>query len=49
MRKKRFIVAITDAEYPTYEPERTVLSKLNVELVKFQCKTEDDVIKNCSG
>jgi len=44
---KRFKVAITDAEYASHEPEREALSKLNVDLVKFQCKTEDDVIKNC--
>jgi D-3-phosphoglycerate dehydrogenase len=40
-------VAITDAEYESHEPEREVLSKLNVELVKFRCSTEDEVIKNC--
>lgn len=44
---KRFSVAITDAEYPSHEPELEVLSKLNVELIKYDCKTEDDVIKNC--
>lgn len=49
MANKKFTVAITDAEYASHEPEREVLSKLNVNLVKFQCKTEDDVIKNCRG
>jgi len=47
MASKRFKVAITDAEYASHEPEREVLSKLDVELVKFQCRTEDDVIKYC--
>jgi len=47
MGEKRFRVVITDAEYGSHEPERRVLSRLNAELVKFQCKTEDDVIKNC--
>src|SRR4030043_874915 len=44
---KKFKVAITDAEYPSIDIEKKVLSKLNVELVKFQCKTEDELIKNC--
>jgi len=47
MSSRKFKVAITDAEYMSHEPERRVLSKLNVDLVKFQCKTEDDVIRNC--
>jgi D-3-phosphoglycerate dehydrogenase len=44
---RRYRVAITDADYESHEPERKVLSKLNVELVKFQCGTEGEVIKNC--
>lgn len=47
MGERKYKVVITDAEYRSHEPERAVLSKLDVELVKFQCKTEDDVIKNC--
>ena len=47
MANRKFTVAITDAEYASHEPEHEALSKLNVNLVKFQCKTEDDVIKNC--
>lgn len=47
MAEKKFRVAITDAEYASQEPERAVLSKLNVDLVKFQCRTESDVIKHC--
>jgi D-3-phosphoglycerate dehydrogenase len=45
--RRKYKVAITDAEYESHEPEREVLSKLNVELVKFQCSTEDEVIKDC--
>jgi len=44
---KKFKVAITDAEYPSFDIEKKVLSKLNVELVIFQCKTEEELIKNC--
>jgi D-3-phosphoglycerate dehydrogenase len=44
---RKYKVTITDAEYESHEPEREVLSKLDVELVKFQCSTEDEVIKNC--
>jgi D-3-phosphoglycerate dehydrogenase len=44
---KKFKVIITDAEYESHDPEKNVLSKLNVELIKFQCRTEDDVIKYC--
>lgn len=47
MTRKRFRVVVTDAEYQSHEPERKVLGKLNVELVKFQCRTEDDVIRHC--
>jgi len=48
LNKKKFKVAITDAEYESHEIERQVLSKIGAELVKFQCKTEDEVIKYCS-
>jgi D-3-phosphoglycerate dehydrogenase len=43
----KFKVVITDAEYPSFDIEKKVLSKLNVELIKFQCKTEDELIRNC--
>jgi D-3-phosphoglycerate dehydrogenase len=43
----KYKVTITDADYESHEPEREVLSGLNVELVKFQCSTEDEVIRNC--
>jgi hypothetical protein len=32
---KKFKVIITDAEYESHDPEKNVLSKLNVELIKF--------------
>jgi len=45
---KKFKVAITDAEYESHDIEKSILSKVNAELVKFQCRTEDEVIKYCS-
>ena len=47
MSNKKFKVVITDAEYPSHDIEKKILSKINVELVKFQCKTEEELIKNC--
>lgn len=47
MSSEKFKVVITDAEYPSFDTEKKVLSKLNVELIKFQCKTEEDLIRNC--
>ncbi len=47
MLTKKFKVAITDAEYPSFDIEKKVLSKLNVDLVKLQCKTEEELISNC--
>jgi len=47
MPNKKFKVAITDAEYPSFDIEKKVLSKYNVDLVKFQCKTEEELISKC--
>jgi len=47
MVNKKFKVVITDAEYPSFEIEKNVLSKLDVKITKFQCKTEEDLIRNC--
>jgi len=47
MSNKKFKVVITDAEYPSINNEKKVLSKLNVELIKFQCKTDEEIIRNC--
>lgn len=47
MSGQRFLVIITDAEYKSHQPEREALSGLSVDLVKFQCKTEEDVIRHC--
>jgi len=44
----RFKVAVTDSEYDSHEIERRVLSRIDAELVKFQCRTEEEVIKYCS-
>lgn len=47
MQNKKFKVVITDAEYPSFDIEKNILSKLNVELARFQCKTEEELIRNC--
>ena len=47
MLNKKFKVVITDAEYPSFDIEKKVLSKYNVDLVKFQCKTEEELISKC--
>lgn len=44
----RFKVAITDSDYPSHEIEEEILSHVGADLVKFQCKTEDEVIRCCS-
>ena len=44
---KKFKVVVTDFEYESLQPEIDVLSKLDVEFVKAQCKTEDEVIEAC--
>jgi len=44
---RKFKVAITDAEYESHEIEMDVLSRINAELVKFQCETEDDLMRHC--
>jgi len=40
-----FKVVITDSNFPTNEPERSVLIKIRASVMKYQCKTEDEVIK----
>jgi D-3-phosphoglycerate dehydrogenase len=47
MPNKKFKVVITDAEYSSFDIEKKVLSKYNVDLVKFQCKTEEELISKC--
>lgn len=44
---KKFKVVVTDFEYESLQPEIDVLSVLDVEFVKAQCKTEEDVIEAC--
>lgn len=43
----KFKVVVTDFEYESLQPEIDVLSELDVELVKAQCKTEEEVIEAC--
>ncbi|RLF60788.1 MAG: C-terminal binding protein [Thermoplasmata archaeon] len=43
----RYKVAITDADYPSHDIEREVLSELDVEIEKFQCRKEEEVIDSC--
>lgn len=40
-------VVVTDYEYSTFAPEKSVLDALGIELTLEQCKTEDDVIEKC--
>jgi D-3-phosphoglycerate dehydrogenase len=47
MQSKKFKVVITDAEYPSFDVEKKVLSPLNVDLVKCQCTTEEELIRHC--
>jgi D-3-phosphoglycerate dehydrogenase len=47
MGTKKLKVVITDAEYPSFDVEKKVLSQLNVNLVKCQCTTEEEIISNC--
>ena len=47
MVTEKWTVVITDAEYPTFDVEKKVLSPLNVDLVKRQCTTEEELIREC--
>ncbi|BEU88460.1 C-terminal binding protein [Selenomonas sp. TAMA-11512] len=40
-------IYVTDYEYATLEPERIEVEKLGFELVPKQCRTEEDVIREC--
>ncbi|MBA9027406.1 MULTISPECIES: C-terminal binding protein [Bacillaceae] len=44
---KKFKVVVTDYEYITLQPEVDVFSKLDIEFVPAQCKTEEEVIEAC--
>ncbi len=39
-----FVVAVTDAVFPSLEPEQRVLGPLGVELRPGQCRSEDEII-----
>ncbi|MEM1997101.1 MAG: C-terminal binding protein [Candidatus Bathyarchaeia archaeon] len=45
---RRFKVAITDSGYESHEIEEAVLSRVGAELVRFQCKSEEEVVEYCS-
>jgi len=47
MVTKKWKVVITDAEYPSFEIEKKVLSPLPADLVKCQCFTEEELIRAC--
>jgi len=44
----KFKVVITDSDYGSHEIEEEILFSVGADLVKFQCKTEDDIIRCCS-
>lgn len=44
----KFKVVITDYEFATLAPEEEVFSQGDIEFVKAQCKTEEEVIEACS-
>jgi D-3-phosphoglycerate dehydrogenase len=49
MATKKYKVVITDAEYPSFDMEKKVFAQSNVDLVKCQCTTEEELIRNCRG
>ncbi len=47
MVPRKWKVVITDAEYPSFEAEKKVFAPLNVDLVKCQCTTEEELVREC--
>jgi D-3-phosphoglycerate dehydrogenase len=47
MPPKKYKVVITDAEYPSFDAEKKVFSTVDVDLVKRDCTTEEDLIRHC--
>ncbi|AZR71969.1 hydroxyacid dehydrogenase [Anoxybacter fermentans] len=45
----KFKVLVTDYEYETLEYEEKVLAEIDAELLKAQCKTEEEVIEAAQG
>jgi len=43
----KFKVVITDSDYEDHDIEEKILSSIGADLIKFQCRTEDEVIKYC--
>ncbi len=46
---ENFKVVITDCDHENIDIEREILSEGNVEFELLQCKTEDDLIRECKG
>ena len=47
--ESRFRVVVTDADYPAFDEERSVLERLGAELVIHQARTEAELISACHG
>ena len=47
MSERRGRVFVTDWDYPSLDLEREVLERAGLELVPTQCRSEDDVIREC--
>lgn len=43
----KFKVAITDSGYESHDVEEEVLSRVGADLVRFQCRSEEEVIRYC--
>lgn len=41
----KYKVVVTDFEYSNLDPEKSVLDKLDAELIPMQCRTEDEIIE----
>ena len=47
--ESRFRVVVTDADYPAFDEERSVLERIGAELVIHQARTEPELISACHG
>jgi D-3-phosphoglycerate dehydrogenase / 2-oxoglutarate reductase len=43
----KFKVVVTDYEFQTLDPEKEVLSSIDVDFTAVQCRTEEEVIREC--
>lgn len=46
---KTFKVVITDMNFPTDEPERTVFGEIGAKVERYQCRTENEIIEIAKG